>query len=77
MSGFMDFIGNQWLLDQYQRAADVKSRGEFLVHLVDRLESEGLTLHDAFHEVKTVLSGDAHAEAALFHVQEHRKILPL
>lgn len=65
MNACMDFIGNQYLLDQYHKAADVQDKGKILFNLVERLETDGFSREQALHEVRDAVGSDEQARAAL------------
>ena len=76
MTECMDFIGNQYLLERYRKAADLHAKGKILCDLVEGLETDGLSHEEAIHEVKDAVGADETAKAALVLAeQRHFKVV--
>lgn len=73
MSSCMDFIGNQWLVQQYRDADEGIAKSRILYDLVEGLQLEGLSLEEAVGEVKGILGEDTYAETALSRVRERKR----
>lgn len=75
MTSCMDFIGNQYLMDQYQKTTTPEAGGNVLSALVLNLEADGLSLVDAYKEVSGLLSGDDKAETVLAFVRKTHNLV--
>lgn len=75
MSSCMDFVVNQYLMDQYKKSATPEACGNVLSALVLNLEADGMTIPEAYKEVSGLIQNDDHAEAALAFVRKAHSLV--
>jgi hypothetical protein len=74
MSSCMDFLGNQYLMDQYKKSATPEDGGNVLAALVLNLEADGMTIPEAYKEVSGLVQNDDNAEVALAIVRKTHRL---
>lgn len=75
MSGCMDSITNQYLMDQYQKSATGEAGGNVLSAMVLNLEADGLSIPEAYNEVCDLVKNDPKAEVALAIVRKTHNLV--